>query len=343
MIYKQLLIILLFSISLNQDFPEIGSSESLDIVTWNIENFPKSNNTVQYVTQIIESGNFDVIALQEIADQNDFNTLISNLNNWTGYRYSNSNYGELSYLVNLDHISIVQDPYSILNQYEHYFAYRPPYVLRINFNNQEVVLINVHYKCCGDGILENDYWDEEYRRKQASYYLKEYIDNYFTNDYVIVLGDFNDDIVETNTNNVFLDFINDNNNYYFADTHFANGPSYNWSFPNWPSHLDHILISNEFFNIFNNDIVMTYKIDDYMNSWQQYDNYVSDHRPVIINFLWMEDGDLNADGTINILDLTILINFILDNIYFDSGDLNNDGGLNILDAVSLVNIILNNN
>ena len=193
MIYKQLLIILLFSISLNQDFPEIGSSESLDIVTWNIENFPKSNNTVQYVTQIIESGNFDVIALQEIADQNDFNTLISNLNNWTGYRYSNSNYGELSYLVNLDHISIVQDPYSILNQYEHYFAYRPPYVLRINFNNQEVVLINVHYKCCGDGILENDYWDEEYRRKQASYYLKEYIDNYFTNDYVIVLGDFNDD------------------------------------------------------------------------------------------------------------------------------------------------------
>ena len=78
-----------------------------------------------------------------------------------------------------------------------------------------------------------------------------------------------------------------------------------------------------------------------MNSWQQYDNYVSDHRPVIINFLWMEDGDLNADGTINILDLTILINFILDNIYFDSGDLNNDGGLNILDAVIMVSVILN--
>ena len=173
MIYKKLLIILLFSISLNQDFPEIGSTESLDIMTWNLENFPKHNNTIEYVENIIESGNIDVIALQEIEDQNAFNTLVNNLDNWTGFRYSNSNYGELSYLINLDNIDIVQNPYSILNQYNHYFAYRPPYVLKINFNNKEIIIINVHFKCCGDGNLENDYWDEEYRRLQANYYLKQ--------------------------------------------------------------------------------------------------------------------------------------------------------------------------
>ena len=338
MIFKRLLLILL-SCLFSQDYPEIGSTESLDVMTWNIENFPKNNNTIQYVENIIESGNIDIIALQEIASQNDFNTLVNNLDNWIGYRYSNSNYGELSYLINLDHIDIIQAPYSILNQYDHYFAYRPPYVLKINFNNKEIIIINVHFKCCGDGNLENEYWDEEYRRLQANYYLKQYIDTYFSNDYVIVLGDFNDDISESNTNNVFLNFINDSN-YYFADTYIAEGPVSNWSFPNWPSHLDHILISNEFFNIFTDEIIFTYKIDNYMNSWQQYDNYISDHRPVFINFLWEATGDLNQDGNINILDITILINYILNNQYFTIADFNNDGGLNILDLVFLVDIIL---
>ena len=342
MIYNRLFILLLCSIFLSQDFPELGTQESLDIMTWNVEHFPKNNNTLQYVEDIIESSNLDIIALQEIENQNDFNTLANNLDNWVGYRYSNSNYGELSYLINLNNIEIVQTPYSILNQYDHYFAYRPPYVIKINFNNKEIVIINVHFKCCGDGNLENDYWDEEYRRLQANYYLKQYIDTYFSNNYVIVLGDFNDDIAESNSNNIFLDFINDTNSYYFADISIATGPSSDWSFPTWPSHLDHILISNEFFDIFSNDIILTYKIDDYMNSWQQYDNYISDHRPVVINFLWELIGDLNQDGNINILDVTILINLILDAEYLDLADFNNDGGLNILDLIVLVDLILSN-
>ena len=32
--------------------------------------------------------------------------------------------------------------------------------MHINFNEQEYIIINVHFKCCGDGILEDDYWDE---------------------------------------------------------------------------------------------------------------------------------------------------------------------------------------
>ena len=129
---------------------------------------------------------------------------------------------------------------------------------------------------------------------------------------------------------------------YFADISIANGPSSDWSFPTWPSHLDHILISNEFFDIFSNDIILTYKIDDYMNSWQQYDNYISDHRPVVINFLWEAIGDLNQDGNVNILDVTILINLILNAEHLELADFNNDGGLNILDLVVLVDLILSN-
>ena len=55
----------------------------------------------------------------------------------------------------------------------------------------------------------------------------------------------------------------------------------------------------------------------------------------------LEEGDTEwiADD-FNILDITNLINFILDNFYNDFSDLNSDGGLNILDVVILVNLIL---
>ena len=57
------------------------------------------------------------------------------------------------------------------------------------------------------------------------------------------------------------------------------------------------------------------------------------------------EGDINADNSVNILDVVILVNFVLNlqipnDIEFSSSDLNNDGMLNVLDIVHLVNIIL---
>ena len=51
-------------------------------------------------------------------------------------------------------------------------------------------------------------------------------------------------------------------------------------------------------------------------------------------------GDVNYDGTLDILDLVGLANLILGNEYLSSGDMNQDGQLDILDIVSLVNVIL---
>ena len=51
-------------------------------------------------------------------------------------------------------------------------------------------------------------------------------------------------------------------------------------------------------------------------------------------------GDVNDDGTVNILDIVQLTNMILSDDYQEIADLNADGNLNILDIVILVNIIL---
>ena len=339
--FKYIYLLLILSFIFGQTYPEIGDVHSLDIMTWNVENFPKSNQTIDYVSNIINDINIDIIALQEIENQQAFDLLIESLSDdWSGYRASNGTWGELSYLINLTNSHITHYPYTILDEHEYYFAYRPPYVVELSFNNEEFILINIHFKCCGDGNLENDEWDEEFRRLKANQYLKEYIDTYFSNKNVIILGDFNDDIAE-HEDNVFMNFIDDPQNYYFSDMHIAEGPSSDWSFPNWPSHLDHILITNELFDNFDEEYVFSFKIDDYIDGgWGAYDNYISDHRPVFININFPISGDINNDGDINILDVTLLINIILQEDYVDYADLNNDGGLNILDIIVLVNIIL---
>ena len=51
-------------------------------------------------------------------------------------------------------------------------------------------------------------------------------------------------------------------------------------------------------------------------------------------------GDINLDGSINILDIINVVNLILSSQYNICADLNSDGNINILDIVIIVNLIL---
>ncbi|MAJ43567.1 MAG: hypothetical protein CMF96_02335 [Candidatus Marinimicrobia bacterium] len=53
------------------------------------------------------------------------------------------------------------------------------------------------------------------------------------------------------------------------------------------------------------------------------------------------NGDVNSDGFINVLDIIQIINSILNDHYFLNADINLDELVNILDIIELVNIILN--
>ena len=53
-------------------------------------------------------------------------------------------------------------------------------------------------------------------------------------------------------------------------------------------------------------------------------------------------GDVNYDGSLNVLDVVVIVNMILGNDTIDLiADINGDGGLNIQDIILLMNIILN--
>jgi len=259
-----------------------GTDTTFDVISWNIEWFPKNNSTASEVQEILTRLEADIYALQEIEDTTLLKQVVSNIPGYECY-FKSSYYGGLAYVYNTNTIQI-NSKYEIFTSQPYWNAFpRSPQVLDCNFMGNNYITINNHFKCCGDGTLNtNDTNDEENRRLQAVTYLKQYIDNTLLGKRVILLGDLNDEIIDNTANNVFQDFINDNTNYLFTDMFIAEGNSIDWSYPTWPSHLDHILITNELFADFQNfnSFVSVIRIDDYMGSWSNYENNISDHRPI---------------------------------------------------------------
>ena len=93
-----------------------------------------------------------------------------------------------------------------------------------------MAIINIHLKCCGDGYLNTaNFSDEENRRLTALNYIKSYIDNNLSNQNVLVIGDYNDEL-DDGMIIIFSKFIDDNDNYLFADMSIATGNPQNFPF-----------------------------------------------------------------------------------------------------------------
>ena len=287
--------LMLFAVLQAEDLPKIdyeklavGEEQTLEIMTWNIQNFPKSEFTVDYAAGIILAIDADVIGLQEIESDSAFVVLLENLqtqdpeNNWNGFR-ANTNEWEmnLAYLyksgmINMDSI------YQIYPDDEKYHKPFPrkPLILEFSYSNQKIFIINNHLKAMpGKKNIV--------RRRSACRLLDEYIDEFLQQENVILLGDLNDKLTDPEEENSFIVFLNDKQNYYFADWEIAADSTANWSYPYWKyrGHIDHILISNELFDEFkkSDSFVEVVTIDKNMEGGKdaRY-KYITDHRPVVI-------------------------------------------------------------
>lgn len=259
------------------DCPMGTSRETMDILTWNIEQFPKDNMTSAIVQEVISQSDPDLIAVQEITSVSAFNQLISELDGWEGMavRYNDSNL-MLGYLYKSSEISLNG---SAIQLYEEdtdmnndaFTAFRRPLMINVTHNPSglQAYVINIHLKCCNGS---------EDRRRGATSLLKSYIDQELADEAVIVLGDYNDDIIDED--NVFEEFIADADNYYFTTTPVAEGESSEWSYPSFPSQIDNILITNE---LFDNEVeTKVQTIDLCFGGFNVYESFLSDHRPVLI-------------------------------------------------------------
>jgi len=264
-----------------------GTESTFDIITWNIENFPKRNpETSTLLLTILPKLKADCIAIQEVNNISAFNNFVSSLPGWS-YRISGSGDTQTAILYKNSTVQ-VDSSATIFHGMSNPFP-RAPLLMKIKWQNQEIIIISLHLKAYGDNIInESDPNDEEVRRRYACQLLDQYVSTNFPNAKVIILGDMNDQIQESAISNIFMSFLNKPAEYNFADMPIAqNLSSQNCSYPRYISHLDHILITNELFSAFDatGKYVRTIQIENYIiGGWNSYYQNISDHRPVGARF-----------------------------------------------------------
>ena len=264
----------------------IGTDETLEVMTWNIQNFAKQGTiTANHVINAVNGLQVDIIALQEIENLVYFQQVREGLVDWTGDRATSASYSmNLAFLYRIEGPVQVSAVYEILTDYSRELP-RSPFVLEGVMNGTEFVVINNHYKCCGNTVIDDgDTWDEETRRRDASLLIDDFIRTNYPDKAVIVVGDMNDELTDIPEKNVFQNFFAAPEKYRFVDLDIAEKREV-YSYPSWPSHLDHILISNQLFDAMEGPeaITIVAPLYEYLDGgWSAYDLQVSDHLPVVV-------------------------------------------------------------
>jgi exonuclease III len=150
MIYKLLCLALLSPLQLlaqTLDDLEFGTDQTFEVVTWNIENFPKNEPaTLQYVLAIVEALDADIIAIQEVQDYQVLEDLDTFLDDYTVYSQSIDREG-LAFIYRHDVVQI-NSAYELFTQAPEWNNFpRFPMVIEVTYADQEFVIINNHYKC----------------------------------------------------------------------------------------------------------------------------------------------------------------------------------------------------
>jgi exonuclease III len=258
--------------------PNLDIENGIEIVTWNIEQFPKlGQRTIDSVASIITSLNADIYCLQEISDLSKFIDLVEILD---GYSYVESNATEYLNLVVLykKNQFIVRNQSDLFTDSMYDFASRPPLRLEMTFTGENPIdftLINMHLKCCDNGFN---------RRVSSANILYDYLNTSIQEGVVnhIIVGDWNDDISDQYSENSFNIFLDDTENYKYVTYENAHsGTNIHDSYPSYPSFIDHIMISKDLFDEAENGDVQTIRLGDYLSG---YDQIISDHRPVVWRF-----------------------------------------------------------
>ena len=288
-------------------------ANQVEVVTWNIRQFPQHSTSVDYVKNLLEKWNADIYFFQEINSESSLITMVNSMPNY-------------SYVVdeesgNLGFALVYKNEYITYNfknelwadtannddgdsDYENNAAYqfadRPPMESYLTWTDGtksiDLYVIGVHYKCCGDDSYDaSDTGDETTRRHHASLLLTDYIINNRSNDNVIVLGDFNNTGSQSIVNPTLSPFTDQNNydsatSFKMTDLSILQGPATGYSWQGWTSsysaaHFDHIIINQSMFTVDATSATSVIALPTETGlSNSNVSNRISDHQPVMYRF-----------------------------------------------------------
>ncbi|MBC3541361.1 Ig-like domain-containing protein [Rufibacter sediminis] len=300
----------------------LGSSylkaETFDIATYNMEFFGNGNQIgtgfgpanallqIANATTVLNRMNMDIIGVEEISDETALDQVIANLPAGYAkrispvYSYSikpNSSTEpfpaqKIGFLYNTAHVTPVgfrvmfEDLYrqavagttTLIND-DFWSSGRLPYMgifdVRAGGITKRIHVITIHAK---SGSATSDF----NRRVADIQVLKDTLDTYYANQNVILLGDFNDNVVGSiNAGGVssYNSFVTDVADYQALTYPLAQAGGF--SFPSSGSFLDHLIISNELMDEY---LEPSTTIEDPRGYVANYSNTTSDHLPVFSRF-----------------------------------------------------------
>ncbi len=270
----------------------VPKNATLDVTTWNLLWFGTTDTTIgvankqrqfNSIRMALDSMQSDIYAFQEVTTARVLDSLASTVQgSYTGYLAPIEQQQKMAYLVNRDVSTVIESGLAVNGGSQAWASGRFPFRLTVRSSiggaDRRIVLFNIHAKATGDSTTAQDDWQ---RRKTDAETFHDYLNTFYSNDAVIVLGDFNDDVITSvvaPNPTPYSVFIADSANWRILTKPMSELGlrSYIGSTVN-ARMLDHIIVSNELFGA----IHRTYL--EAPNAFlSSYTTTVSDHLPVTV-------------------------------------------------------------
>lgn len=253
----------------------VATQRAATLVTWNLETFPLTNQTPQAVSAYIDAWQDDVVAVQEIVDEDVFFAMVDGM---AGYdAVLNDDPGawmRVGLIFNTERVTVGNVETLFVGES---FAFpRPPLKTDVTIALDDVgpidfTVLVVHLKSqLGSGTQE--------RRRAAAQLLHEWIEVHAGEDAdrdVIVLGDFNEEVVAAPSDSAFEAFLTRPEAYAFLTYDLNAGLDY--SQLSYFSFLDHILVTHDALDEYGGGSTT---VLDLRRIEPRYQDSISDHLPV---------------------------------------------------------------
>jgi len=256
--------------------PAVGSESTLEIATWNIENFPANVQTPSVVADIIASLDLDIVVTEEIASETAWAELVQRLSAThdavlSTHEYQPGEYQKLGVLYRRNLITAGEPTLLFPNDS---FAFpRPPLALPITVDGHTIELVGVHLKA-GPEL-------ESAERRQLAIQA---LDARFRaqidgggEDEIVLLGDYNEDVTSDFGRTVLSALLDAPDRYTVRTEPAAVAGGY--SFIGFNSFIDHITTTAALDARWGS---ATVQVIDPRPEVSSYKNEVSDHLPVVL-------------------------------------------------------------
>ena len=275
--------------------PALGTDTTLDIVTWNILFFGAANQgpTDEILQRarardVILGTDADVWAVQEIVVASAFEELVARLPGYSGLLVTDTEVTDGTNYYRADELKVgiiykteVLEPLAsrvILTGFDYEFAGRPPLEVqaRVTVGGSaatEIVIVVLHAKASTDA----ESWE---RRAGAAAGLKDHLDDSWPDAFVIVPGDWNDDLDESITagrDTPYRLFLEAAPTWDFPTAELGAGGA--TSILGYDDVIDHILTSDEAMALYEDGSAVIVGVNEHI---PDYRNTTSDHLPVLV-------------------------------------------------------------